>query len=205
MNPLVHSKISVNRCGGRVEDYYKIHQLIDCTKEVCSDNRHRIFHTHWGIYRVIIPLIGNTVTTSDNKVVSVKDICEKDHILPDYRNRFIPTLADFVDAINEDRIVDWRDKITAIHDRYKGIREMEELLLSPLMLTGRMKSLLLTHNSWFINEIARKLYGFNVHLIDYEISAHEVFNAMAMKLWMDNGADYPMSSGQINKVKPLYE
>lgn len=40
MNPLDHSKISVKRRGGIIEDYYPIHFFLDSTKELCSDNRH---------------------------------------------------------------------------------------------------------------------------------------------------------------------
>ncbi|MEM9919579.1 MAG: hypothetical protein AAF990_15885 [Bacteroidota bacterium] len=201
MNPYKHSEISVKRWGGKIEDYYSIHQLVDCTKEVCSDNRHRILHTHWGIQRVIVPIVGDTIRNSDGKVVVIKDLCERDHILPDFRNKFIPTLADFVDAIDENQITGWKAKIEAIHKTYQGRQEIESLLLSPLTITGRLKSLLLTHNSWFINQIVRKIHNIDIQLRDYEIGIHEVFNNMRMMLWMDNGADLPESAKNINATQ----
>lgn len=201
MNPYKHAQISVKRWGGQIEDYLPIHKLIDCTKEVCSDNRHRILHTHWGINRVIIPIVGDTIINSDGKVVVIKDLCERDHILPDYKNKFIPTLADFVDAIDETQIANWEKRIETIHQTYYGHKEIENILLSPLVVTGRLKSLLLTHNSWFINEILRKIYSIDIELKDYELSIANVFSTMNMELWMDNGSDYPESAKKISSHK----
>jgi hypothetical protein len=47
------------------------------------------------ILEVMVPLFGQTLTNSDGKLVSVKDICEQ-HILEDYRHKFIPTPQDFI-------------------------------------------------------------------------------------------------------------
>jgi len=91
MNAVKHAEISVKRWGGTISDYYPIHYFMDSTKELCSDNRHQ----------VIIPIFGHTLTNSDQKKINVKDLCERDHILPDYRNRFIPTLGDFVRSMDE--------------------------------------------------------------------------------------------------------
>jgi len=55
MNAYKHAEISVKKRGGKIEDYYPIHFFMDSTKELCSDNRHRILHNLWGIRRVIIP------------------------------------------------------------------------------------------------------------------------------------------------------
>ncbi|MGR9015176.1 MAG: DUF6915 family protein, partial [Gammaproteobacteria bacterium] len=38
-----HACLSQKRWGGQVDDYIEIHRLIDSTKVLCSDNRHRIF------------------------------------------------------------------------------------------------------------------------------------------------------------------
>jgi len=197
MNPYIHSEISVKKRGGIIEDYYEIHKLIDSTKEVCSDNRHRIFHTHWGINRIITPIIGETIINSDKKLVVVKDLCESDHILPDYKNKFIPTLSDFVNCIDERAIKNWEKKIEVMHKRYSGNKKIEELLLSPLVNTGRMKSLLLTHNSWFIHRILKMIYPVEIELTNYELSIQKIFNNMKFELWMDNGTDYPNSAKKI--------
>ena len=44
----------------------------------------------------MIPLFGEVITNSEGKLVSVKDVCEQ-HILEDYRHKFIPTPQDFIE------------------------------------------------------------------------------------------------------------
>jgi hypothetical protein len=192
MNSVIHAKISVRKRGGRIEDYLAIHDFMDSTKELCSDNRHRILHTLWGIRRVVVPVFGHTLINSDGKEVNVKDLCEQDHILPDYQNRFIPTLEDFVKEIEP--------KAAAQHDfeafaaSYAHDKALYELLLSPLHATGLKASLLITHNSWFVNEIVPKIFRKPVEIKDFGISPGDLFNHMAFRLWMDNGSAFPGSS-----------
>jgi hypothetical protein len=193
MNAVIHSKISVRRRGGKIEDYLPIHSFIDSTKELCSDNRHRILHNLWGIRRVIIPIFGNTIINSDGKEVNVKDLCEQDHILPDYQNRFIPTLSDFVEAINDrDSILEPR--LDIFLENYKHEKKLKDLLLSPLSNTGMKVSLIITHNSWFINEIVPKILNREPEIKNFDIKPSEIFNNMDFELWMDNGSAIPRSA-----------
>ena len=191
MNPFVHAKLSVKRRGGIVDDYLPIHDFMDSTKELCSDNRHRILHTLWGVKRVVIPIFGRTLINSDGKRINVKDLCEQDHILPDYNHRFVPTLADFVNAINHD---------FSEHDfenfakNYLHHRALMSLLLSPLSATGSIKSLLITHNSWFINEIVPKVLGHRPEIRNFSLSPSDLFDNMKFELWMDNGSAIPRSA-----------
>jgi len=145
MNPVEHCKISINKRGGEIDDYYQLHSFIDSTKELCSDNRHRVLHTHWGIRRVIIPIFGHTIKVSNGKELNVKAICEQDHILPDYRNKFIPTILDFIDELEE---LNEQEKleINNIHKGYNEEKEIQEILMSPFRLSGQLKSLRLTYN-----------------------------------------------------------
>lgn len=191
MNSVIHSQISVRKRGGIIDDYLAIHDFIDSTKELCSDNRHRIMHTMWGIKRIIVPIFGHTILNSDNKAVNVKDLCEQDHILPDYLNRFIPSLSDFVNAIDDNAIKDINFQNFA--KEYESDKEVMELLLSPLSVTGQKKSLLITHNSWFINEIVPRVLKRKPEIRNFDITPADLFNNMHYKLWMDNGSAYPES------------
>jgi len=56
MNAMQHARISAKRWGGEPEDYYEIHAFIDSTKSLCSDARHRVLHTLWGINSVVVPI-----------------------------------------------------------------------------------------------------------------------------------------------------
>ena len=192
MNAYKHAEISVKRRGGVVEDYLSIHDFLDSTKEICSDNRHRILHTHWGIRWVIVPIFGQTITNSDGKTVNVKDLCEQDHILPDYLNRFIPTLSDFVSAI--DRNEDDEKRLQEFARSYENDKALMELLLSPLSNTGSLTSLFITHNSWFINSIVPKVLKRKPVVANFNISPADFFDRMNFRLWMDNGSAIPPSA-----------
>jgi hypothetical protein len=58
----------------------------------------------------MIPIFGYTITNSDGKVVSVKDICEQ-HVLEDYCMKFIPTAQDYLEHLE---VQDW------MHNGLKG-------------------------------------------------------------------------------------
>lgn len=98
-NAHIHSKSSVRKFGGKLEDYLDIHIKMDCSKAYISDNRHRaLTHNSFWIHEVMIKIFGYTITNSDGKEVSVKDICEM-HILEDFGMRFIPTAQDYFGAV----------------------------------------------------------------------------------------------------------
>jgi hypothetical protein len=99
MNPIYHSESSVKKWGGIIEDYLPLHEKMDVSKMYFSDNRHRACtHTMFWVNEVMIPIFGSFITNSDSKKVSVKDICER-HILEDYKQRFIPTVQDFLQEV----------------------------------------------------------------------------------------------------------
>ena len=201
MNPVTHCRISCHRWGGREEDYYAIHQFIDSTKELCSDYRHRILHTHWSINNIIIPIFGHTLINSDGKAVDVKDMCERDHLLADYGNQFIPTLGDFISAIEIIDISGFEKKVETFHVTFAQKTAISELMLSPLAITGQLKSLLLTHNSWFINKILPAIFGSQPIIRDFSIEPSFFFNAMRIESWMDNGLTFPASAQNLRKLK----
>ncbi|MEM7799638.1 MAG: hypothetical protein AAF633_10645 [Chloroflexota bacterium] len=194
MDPVTHAGLSVKRWGGQINDYYPIHHFIDSTKELCSDNRHRLLHTLWGVRRVVIPIFGPTITNSEGKPVPVKEICEKDHILPDYQNRFIPTLSDFVQALDFGDDHSWKTQLETFHGKHVSNARLSRLLLSPLSLTGRLESLLITHNSWFLNEIAPQVLNTPPQLTEIDLTPAYLFEHMHFKLWMDNGTALPPSA-----------
>lgn len=197
MNPFIHSKISVRKRGGCIEDYYPIHFFMDSTKELCSDNRHRVLHNLWGVRRVLIPIFGHTIINSDGKEVNVKDLLEQDHVLPDYNNRFIPTLGDFVAAFEE---LDEAEiaSINEIYAHYSDNKEIQSLLVSPLNVTGQLKALRLTHNAWFCNEILPKIFDTAYTLKTF--GELQLFDKMQFKTWMDNGHALPPSCNQIKSL-----
>ncbi|MGK7942876.1 MAG: hypothetical protein AB4058_00220 [Microcystaceae cyanobacterium] len=197
----MHCRISQKSWGGQIEDYYPIHDFIDSTKILCSDSRHRILHTLWGIKTVVIPIFGHTLINSDGREVDVKDMCERDHLLVDYHHQFIPTLNDFVVALEDIETAELSQKIERFHQDYVKDSHVSEILLSPLAITGQLKSLLLTHNSWFINTIIPKITCQTYLLTNFNLAPADLFNIMKFEHWMDNGAAYPPSAKQLEKLK----
>ncbi len=93
MKPYLHSLGSVKRWGGKPEDYLPIHDFLDSSKSAHPDMRHRaILHNSFGCY-IAERIFGHNITTSEGKLVSVRDIAEH-HILEDMQR--IPTLSDYL-------------------------------------------------------------------------------------------------------------
>lgn len=97
--PYLHALSSAKKFGGTPEDYLDIHQLMDSSKGTIPDNRHRaLTHTSWFLSNILERIFGITITNSDGKVISVRDIGEQ-HILEDFGGKFIPTAQDFLQEI----------------------------------------------------------------------------------------------------------
>ena len=97
--PYLHALSSARRFGGKPEDYMDIHNLMDSSKSIMPDNRHRaLTHNSWFIGTILERIFGPTFVNSAGKTVSVRDVAEQ-HVLEDYGGRFIPTAQDFLQDI----------------------------------------------------------------------------------------------------------
>lgn len=95
-NPLIHSKSSVKRWGGKVEDYLPLHELLDSPKTTMNNNTSRMLtHNIWFCYQIIPKIFGYNITNSDGKSVDSVDIAML-HIAEDFRMKFIPTTQDYL-------------------------------------------------------------------------------------------------------------
>lgn len=95
-NPLIHSKSSVKRWGGNVEDYLAIHELLDSPKVAMNNNTSRMLtHNTWFAYTIIPKIFGYNIVNSAGKSVDTVDIAML-HIAEDFRHRFIPTPQDYL-------------------------------------------------------------------------------------------------------------
>lgn len=205
MNATEHSKLSARNRGGKPEDYYALHDFMDWSKELESSNKHRGFshHMFW-VKEVVIPIFGHTIINSDGKEVNVKDMLETDHLLSDYSNRFIPTLRDYTDLVTDDA----GDKeLIAEFDRanesfYKEYPQVRTLMLAPLGITGQLKALLVTHNSWFVTRILPLVFkDVKIEVRDFNISPSVFFNRMRYADWIQNGHGAPPSFAKINEYR----
>lgn len=98
--PLIHAQSSAKKFGGNWEDYIEIHELLDSSKAVIADNRHRaLTHNSWFVSVIIPKIFGEVMKRkSDGCLISTRDVAEL-HILEDYRKRFIPSAHDFLSKI----------------------------------------------------------------------------------------------------------
>ena len=102
--PYIHALSSAKQFGGKPEDYLPIHNLMDSSKATIADSRHRaLTHNSWFVGTVLELIFGTTFTNSDGKVISVRDIGEQ-HVLEDFKMRFIPSAQDYLQEIE---IKDW--------------------------------------------------------------------------------------------------
>jgi hypothetical protein len=192
MDPQRHANLSARRRGGAAEDYYALHAFFDTTKELCSDNRHRLLHNLWGIRRVVIPLFGAQLVTSDGVTVATKDVCEHDHVLADFSGKYLPTLGDFVRAI--DAVDGEAARFAEIAYAYRDDDAAMRLLRSPYAVTGYVQSLLITHNTWFLSEVLPRLCPTIGGALPRGVPPAELFQRMRFELWMDNGIVAPPSA-----------
>jgi len=94
--PYVHAKSSAKRFGGTLEPYLPIHDFLDSSKAFVADSRHRaLLHSTFGIF-LCEKVFGHVIKNSEGREVSVRDIAEQ-HILEDYRFKFIPTPQDYLE------------------------------------------------------------------------------------------------------------
>ena len=96
MKPWIHAQRSVKRYGGVLEDYIHIHEFMDISKGAIADNRHRaLTHNSWFVMHILPAVFGNHLLNSDGRKVAIRQLGE-DHVLEDFKGRFIPTAADYI-------------------------------------------------------------------------------------------------------------
>lgn len=102
--PFIHAKSSARRFGGKPDDYQAIHDFMDSSKGAIADNRHRaLTHNSWFLSVVIERVFGVTLTNSDGKEVSTREVAEQ-HVLEDFGLKFIPSAQDY---LQEMEVKDW--------------------------------------------------------------------------------------------------
>ena len=124
-NPLIHSKSSVKRWGGKVEDYLPLHELIDSPKATMNNNSARaLTHNTWFAYTIMPKIFGYNITNSDGRSVDVVDIAML-HIAEDFRMKFGPTAQDYLQHI---QVQAWFNNGVKVLDSQEAQDEVTKLL-----------------------------------------------------------------------------
>ena len=123
-NPLIHSKSSVKRWGGKVEDYLPIHELIDSPKATMNNNSARLLtHNTWFAYTIIPKIFGYNIINSDGKSDDTIDIAML-HIAEDFRMKFVPTPQDYLKHLE---VQPWMNNGVKDLDNEQGKEEIKNL------------------------------------------------------------------------------
>lgn len=113
-NPYHHSLSSVKKWGGTVEDYIKIHDWFDASKEMMGDFRHRALRHHsQGIFECE-RTFGRTITISSGRTIPVRWIGEQ-HVIEDCG--FIPSMQDWFVCIQPK---EWMNKPQKLSKEFDG-------------------------------------------------------------------------------------
>lgn len=99
-HPYHHALSSVQKWGGKPEDYQAIHDWFDESKAHMADFRHRALRHHSEGIFMAEKIFGTTITNSAGRVVPVRYIGEQ-HVKEDLG--LIPTMADWFECIKPDK------------------------------------------------------------------------------------------------------
>lgn len=101
MNPVIHSKSSAKKFGGKWEDYIEIHEWFDETKKVIASPAHRMLRHHsFGIFECM-EKFGKVITNSNGVEIPVRLIGEQ-HVREDCGGK-IPSVQDWAQHLNYQR------------------------------------------------------------------------------------------------------
>jgi hypothetical protein len=124
-NPMIHSKSSVKRWGGKPEDYLAIHELIDSPKATMNNNSSRaLTHNTWFAYTIIPKIFGYNIINSDGKSVDTVDIAML-HIAEDFRMKFVPTPQDYLKHME---VQAWFNNGVKVIDNPEAIETAQNLI-----------------------------------------------------------------------------
>ena len=113
-HPLLHSKSSARKFGGKPEDYNHIHDWMDETKSWLGSSMHRMFRHHSEGIFACEDRFGKSFKNSDGKTVYTRYVGEQ-HVKEDCNN-YIPTAKEWLVAEKEKVKPIWMLKTLKIED-----------------------------------------------------------------------------------------
>src|SRR6266852_6630471 len=99
-HPLKQAESSARKCGGKAEDYLRVHNWFDESKAFLPDFRHRALRHHAEGIFLAEKLFGNAIVNSDGNQVPVRYVGEQ-HVKEDLGH--IPTAQDWLLQIKPQR------------------------------------------------------------------------------------------------------
>jgi hypothetical protein len=104
-HPILHSKSSAKKFGGKWEDYIHLHEWLDETKSWYGHSIHRMFRHHSeGIFEME-KRFGVSFKNSEDKIVYTRYVGEQ-HVKEDCNN-YIPSAKEWLMAIEKNEKPIW--------------------------------------------------------------------------------------------------
>ena len=155
MNIWKHCLLSQHKFGGQPADYLPVHRFLDSSKLFCYHPRHRLLLHHTVGIEWATELLGDVLTTSDNRQVLVRDVAAA-HCQEDLSGR-VPTLAEWLADAPAELLAAL--PITNPEQLPEALPPpLRALLLRPYLRTGQPAALLLTISTFGVY-LAEKLLG----------------------------------------------
>ncbi len=175
MKPLQHAQISAKTYGGDWTDYIEIHSFLDSSKSACAHFKHRFLLHHAEGIELAVRIFGETITNSENRIISTKQILT-DHLIEDvgrvvliedWARDLLPTqdssfykfLAKKREQIENDAINGERELLEAFGLKREDIAAIKKFLVFPLETCDHPAALIISHNSFAVF-LAEKIFGF---------------------------------------------
>lgn len=98
MTPYKHAQSSAQKWGGIPEDYIKLHDWFDETKQYTGDWTHRALRHHSAGIQWAIEKFGHAIMNSKNQMIPTKVLAEQ-HVEEDCG--FIPTPKDYLSPLTK--------------------------------------------------------------------------------------------------------
>lgn len=175
MKPLQHAQISAKTYGGNWIDYIEIHSFLDSSKAASAHFKHRFLLHHVEGIELAFGVFGETITNSENKIISIKKQLT-DHLIEDVGR--IVTIEDWAkdlmpkqddslyrflakkrEQIENDRIQGERELFQALNLKEVDIIAIKEFLSFPLKNSTHPAALLFSHNSFAVF-LAERIFGY---------------------------------------------
>jgi len=109
-HPYHHAVSSTKKFGGEPDEYLRLHEWLDGSKQHMADFRHRALRHHSEGIFMLESLFGSTITLSTGRVLPMRFVGEQ-HVLEDLGR--IPTVADWLGRIQPESWMLGRGKALA--------------------------------------------------------------------------------------------
>jgi hypothetical protein len=155
MNIWKHCLLSQHKFGGQPDDFLPVHRFLDSSKLFCYHPRHRLLLHHTVGIEWATELLGDVLTTSDNRQVLVRDIAAA-HCQEDLSGR-VPTLAEWLPDPAPELLAAL--PVASPEELPATLTPaLRQLLLRPYLRTGQLAALLLTCSTFGVY-LAEQLLG----------------------------------------------